>query len=97
VIDSRTIELMNLEVDGVLDAAGREELRVVLAADPRARQMFDDLRRLAHLLDTAIAVDPPAGLHAQVARQVAGSKVLAFATPPRSRRFLPLKIAAAFG
>ena len=95
MIEPRTIELMNLEIDGALDGAGREELRVSLAADPRAREMFDDLRRLAHLLDTAIAVDPPAGLNAQVLAGVAGSKVLPFAPPIRSKRLLPLKIAGA--
>ena len=95
MIDPHTIELMNLEIDGVLDAAGREELRVLLAADPRAREMFEDLRRLAHLLDTAIAVDPPAGLNAQVLAGVAGSKVVPFAAPIHNKRLLPLKIAAA--
>jgi hypothetical protein len=94
VIDSHTIELMNLEIDGVLDAGGRERLRALLAADPRAREMFDDLRRLAHLLDTAIAVDPPAGLNAQVLAGVAGSKVVPFAAPLPGKRLLPLKIAA---
>jgi hypothetical protein len=95
VTDPRTIELINLEIDGALDATGRDQLRRLLEADPEARAMSADLHRLAHLLETTPPVEPPADFSAQVAGAVTASKVVPFRTRLGARRFLPLQIAAA--
>lgn len=91
----RTTELMNLEIDGQLDADGVAELRATLVRDPQAQQTYTELRNVTQLLDTSPAVDPPAGLQAQIMTAVRDSNIVSLASRRASRRLLPLKLAIA--
>lgn len=91
----RTTELMNLEIDGQLDANGAAELRALLEGDPRAQQTYAELRRVTRLLDTVPAVEPPAGLQSQIMTAVRNSNVVSLASRRSSRRLLPLRLAIA--
>ena len=52
----RLIALIHADIDGELDAAGREELGRGLRADPQAASLHSDLVRVARLLD---GMSPP--------------------------------------
>jgi hypothetical protein len=54
--------LIQAEIDGELDAAGRAELARRSLADPGARALRDEYRRLAALLEGLPAVEPPEAL-----------------------------------
>jgi hypothetical protein len=54
--------LIQAEIDGELDAAGRGELARRLLADPEARREREAYRRLGSLLAATPAIDPPASL-----------------------------------
>lgn len=58
-MDPRAVELINLELDGRLDAAGRAELDARLAAEPALRDRRAELRDLARVLAEAPAPDVP--------------------------------------
>lgn len=60
--DPGQLALINAEIDGELDAAQRAELARVLLADPKARELRDDLRRLCQTLDAVPLMEPPPGL-----------------------------------
>jgi hypothetical protein len=60
------LALIHAEIDGELDAAQRAELARTLLADPKARELRNDLRRLCQTLDAVPPVDPPPGLEASI-------------------------------
>ena len=95
MIDPQTVELMNLEIDGALDAGKKEMLHDALERDPQARQMYGELRRVVEVMETSLTVDPPADLKAEIVAAVASSKVVPFEGRSSRRRLLPLRIAAA--
>ena len=64
--DPGQLALMHAEIDGELDASQRAELARTLLADPKARAMRDDLRRLCQALDELEPVEPPAGLRESI-------------------------------
>lgn len=94
MIDPETVELMNLEIDGVLEPEKKKELAHALERDPQARQMYADLRRVVGVMETSLAVDPPAGLEAEIAAAVAASKVVPLESQLNRRHLLPLRVAA---
>ena len=93
--DPQTVELMNLEIDGALDSENKEALRDALERDPRARQMYAELRRVVEVMETSLAVEPPEDLKASIVAAVATSTVIPFEKGVNRRRFVPLRIAAA--
>jgi hypothetical protein len=60
------ITLIHAEIDGELDAANRAELARHLLADPNARTLREDLRRLCTELDALPEVEPPAQLRRNI-------------------------------
>lgn len=72
-VDPRTLELIQAELDGELDAAGQAELSARLADDAEARVQREQLQRMAQTLSQLAPVEPPAGLSQrwQSARAVA--------------------------
>ena len=58
-MDSHVVELINLELDGRLDDAGRAELEAALANDPAARTRREQLRAVARALADAPAPTLP--------------------------------------
>lgn len=95
MIDPHVIDLMNLDIDGALDAAGKAELRKALDADPAAREMDAELRRLVHVLETSVPVEPPRSLQPDIAAALPRANVVPFGARLGSRRLLPVRIAAA--
>ena len=95
MIDPHVIDLINQDIDSALDAAGKAELRKALDADPAAREMDAELRRLVHILETSPPVDPPERLQPDIVAALPRASVLPFAAVRDSRRLLPVRIAAA--
>lgn len=95
--DDRTLELLNLEIDGELSASDRADLSRRLLNDPLARAARDDLRRTCDELDAMPVAEPPAGLRERV---LAGLPLATNGGGQPSRRFLSsastLRYAAAF-
>jgi anti-sigma factor RsiW len=60
--DFGQLELIHAEIDGELEPAPRAELARRLLADPDARALRDDFRRLCKALDALVQVEPPAQL-----------------------------------
>lgn len=69
-MDARTLDLINLELDGRLDAAGRAELEASLANDPAARARREQLRAVARALSDAPAPALPPDFRDSVLRHV---------------------------
>jgi anti-sigma factor RsiW len=66
MIDPKTIELMNLVLDGYIIEKQRAELDRRLADSPESRAHFEEMRRLVSRLDTAPMSDPPTPLRPRV-------------------------------
>lgn len=64
--DPGQLALIHAEIDGELDAAQRAELARALLADPKARELRDDLRRICQTLDAVPPVEPPPGLQESI-------------------------------
>ena len=62
MLDNHQIELVHADVDGELPAGQRGELSRLLLADPEARALHDDMRRLSGMLEALPGFEPPAGL-----------------------------------
>jgi anti-sigma factor RsiW len=63
MIDARTIELINAEIDGELDISTRAELETALRTNPEARALHEDLVRMAAALEGMSPVSIPVQLH----------------------------------
>jgi len=69
-MDARVVALMNLELDGRLDAAGRAKLEAALANDPAARSRREQLRAVARALADAPVPSLPPGFREAVLRRL---------------------------
>lgn len=69
-MDAHIVELINLELDGRLDAAGRAELEAILTNDPAARARREQLRAVARALADAPAPAPPLDFRDGVLRRL---------------------------
>jgi hypothetical protein len=69
-MDARVVELINLELDGRLDAAGRAELEAALANDPAARARREQLRAVARALADAPVPSLPLDFREAVLRRL---------------------------
>lgn len=63
-------ELLNADLDGELDAAGRDELRDLLAKHEEVRQADEKLKSVARLLEELPEVEPPPHLKTSIERQI---------------------------
>jgi len=70
MIDEKRLALMNAEMDGETSPQESASLRTILAEDPEARVAFEDLSRLAGLLDAVPQVEPPPELKAGILRAI---------------------------
>lgn len=70
MIDRRTISLINGEVDGANTPEESETLRKMLAQDPEAQKLFEDLRRLVRGFSSVSPVDPPSSLKRNIVRAI---------------------------
>jgi hypothetical protein len=79
VADPAQLELIHAEIDGELDPAQRAELARRLLADPDARALREDLRRICRALDELVQAEPPAQLRERIL-------ALAALPPPAQKR-----------
>jgi len=66
MIPNKYIELMNGEIDGINSAAESRELTQYLAAEPGARQYFQELREAIGVFGRVASLEPPAGLRERI-------------------------------
>src|SRR4029453_19377227 len=71
MIDARTLELINAEIDGELDVSTHAELETALRTNPEARALHEDLMRMAAALQGMSPVSIPAQLHEHLAAAIA--------------------------
>jgi hypothetical protein len=64
--DSGRLALIHAEIDGELDERQRAELARALLADPEARAVREDLKRVCAALDALEEVEPPAQLRESI-------------------------------
>jgi len=62
MIEARTLELIHQEIDGENTPADSAALRQCLSANAEARDLFENLRRLANSLNHMTPADPPGDL-----------------------------------
>ena len=65
-LEERQVELIQADIDGELASTDRAELSACLLANPRARELRDDLRAVCTALDSIRPEEPPAGLRNQI-------------------------------
>jgi hypothetical protein len=74
MIDERTIQLLNADIDadinGGLEPSEREELEKILDQSAEARAMRAELLRLNNLLDGLPEQEPPAGLSREILNKI---------------------------
>ena len=70
MVDERTLDLINADVDGELTPEQSQELDAILEASADARAMRAELLRLTNLLDSQPAVSPPADLAQNLIQQI---------------------------
>jgi len=70
MIDERTLNLINADVDGELTADEKEELDRTLESSAEARTMRNELLKLDHLLGSVPPQSPPPGLTAKILDQL---------------------------
>ncbi|MGW8367454.1 MAG: anti-sigma factor family protein [Gammaproteobacteria bacterium] len=61
-IDPKYFELIQAEIDGEIDAAGKAELEHFLAESEEGRAVYEELETLCRSLDSMPETDPPAHL-----------------------------------
>ena len=58
-IDPKYFELIQAEIDGEIDAAGKTELETFLAESEEGRAVYEELETLCRSLDGMPSIDPP--------------------------------------
>lgn len=66
MIDERHLELIHGEIDGENSAEESRELHQALDSSTECRALYEDLRRVSDLLQTAKPVEPPRQLRARI-------------------------------
>ena len=66
MIEPKTIELMNLAIDGVASPRERAELEKALSADPTARSYYESLAKVVEKLNHDPMPEPPAELEPRI-------------------------------
>ena len=66
MVDRKYLALIQTEIDGELDDHQRAELSRRLLADPSARLLRDQMRRLCQALDGVESAEPPPQLRSDI-------------------------------
>jgi hypothetical protein len=66
MLDEKSFELLNAEIDGELSAADRAELSRLLLGSPELRAVRDELQLACAELERCPQVEPPAGLREKI-------------------------------
>jgi len=70
MIEPKFVEMMNMELDGVLPEPDRVKLREYLSSDPQATDYFEGLRAALSAVDAVGQVEPPDGLNERIIEAV---------------------------
>ena len=81
--DTGYLPLIHAEIDGELDGSQRAELSRRLLADPEARALREDLRRLCGALDAMGEIEPPPELRAGILAALPAAAARGPAAAPR--------------
>ncbi len=73
MIDERHLELIHGEIDGENSAGESRELNRALDSSTECRALYEDMRRVADLLQEAKPVEPPRQLRAQIVGALANT------------------------
>jgi anti-sigma factor RsiW len=95
-MDERTLELMNLAVDGQATTDEQIELHTRLEQNPEAQVLFDEMRHFARELDSQPHPEPPPETRQNVLAAISASsrpKVVPFS--PRRKAFIAAYAVAA--
>jgi hypothetical protein len=74
MLEERTLNLINADIDRELIPAEQQELDNILETSAEARAMRAEMLKLSNLLDSVPEQDPPAGLSSRILNQVAPSR-----------------------
>jgi len=66
MLDKRTFELLNQEIDGTNSSKEHHEVQALLAKNAEARRTFDALKDLATLLKATPSLEPPSSLKRRI-------------------------------
>ena len=69
-VDQAVIDLLNGSIDGVLNDSKQQSLDNILTNSKHARDLYDELRTVARVMDEAPELDPPEHLQSSIERQV---------------------------
>ena len=84
MIEEKYIEFIHAEADGELPEQHRAELSRYLLANPEARTLRDELRKVCAALDGMPSVEPPTGLRASILEAAYLPAERAASTPMRA-------------
>jgi len=70
MIEPKFLEMMNLELDGVLAERDRTQLHEYLSSDPEANKYFEGLRATVAAANSVEQVEPPPGLTGKIMNAV---------------------------
>jgi anti-sigma factor RsiW len=70
MLEERTVELINAELDGELGPVEKEKLQAILDSSEEARAMKAEFEKLVKLIDATPEVSPPAGLSQEILGQI---------------------------
>jgi len=97
MLDERTLDLINADIDGELSTAEQQQLDSILESSSEARAMRAELLKLSNLLDNVPDQSPPPGLKGQIIdRAFPTPKVAGFSLSNFFASFQPLTAGAAF-
>jgi hypothetical protein len=66
MLNQRTAELIQADLDGALDASDREELQLALEHSAEAREFRNEMQKLAGIFNNLPDLEPPAGLSRRI-------------------------------
>jgi hypothetical protein len=77
MIEKKYIELINQEIDGVNTPQDSAKLKAYLAANPKAKSLYNDLRAASEMLNAVKEIDSPSHLKANILNAIPADKYAA--------------------
>lgn len=75
MMNDRTLELINREIDGLNSPSESSELQSTLSDNPSAKQFYEEQKRIAGILNGVTPVEPPSSIKHNVMREVRAEAV----------------------
>lgn len=97
MLEERTLNLINADVDGELTSAEKQELDSILESSAEARAMRAELLKLSNILESVPEQTPPPDLSGRILGQLAPARTVArFSLPGLFASFQPVTTGLAF-